>query len=350
MKKKIDLIFHVGFIKTASTFLQTNFEKIDDTLFVGKFNSKSSKEFLGKLNSIHGELYRIYRMEVIKGFKNPSRSSSSLVVNYTNELVKLISEKNVKRLVISDEEIADYGNHIGEWNVLLQIIIGNLVEKELTKKNYIVNKNLSYTIRNQIDILQSLYGYNKTLGIKSFDKFIEIFGSDHNDSFIGGFKYYSNISLVENVAKNNWKINVVPYEYLSIENKPEKYVNEVLGIKDEKDYLKVAQISKINSNKLKINSISYQLNRDKSLFTRIGYSLIQENIYSYKHASKRKFYIRIFLYALLYFLGKLFYFLGKIFENLHYYFFKTKPVLLTNKSKEKIKEIYNQDNLKLLIK
>ena len=77
MSQEISLVFHVGYGKTATTTVQSKLETLPEVFLIGK---DSRPAFKGKLNSLHGKLFKSYRMEVITGFANPSRSSPSLGV------------------------------------------------------------------------------------------------------------------------------------------------------------------------------------------------------------------------------------------------------------------------------
>ena len=187
MARCIEMVFHVGFGKTATTFLQANFEHLEDTLFIGKFtklNEKNSR-FLSSISDSHLKLFRTYRYEVVKGFSNPSRSSADLVANYVKGLVQLVNKHQANRVIISDECIADYGNYIGEWNLFLQIAIGNLLELELSKHGAQLKKTLCFTIRNQLDITKSMVGYSEHIPFKGVDDFFSTLIRDKDNSKIG---------------------------------------------------------------------------------------------------------------------------------------------------------------------
>ena len=94
MTRKIKLVFHVGYGKTATTSVQNKLTEIPSVLFLGKGVFGEKKEFEGEINDLHYKLFRSYRMEAFMGFANPSRSSAALVSESADVIVKLILNSN----------------------------------------------------------------------------------------------------------------------------------------------------------------------------------------------------------------------------------------------------------------
>ena len=348
--KHADLIFHVGFGKTGISFLQKNIQLVDDILYIGKFNDSVNKvKFLDILNSTHKNLFRSVRGEVVKGFSNPSRSSSYLVKEYSEKLVQIIISSEKNTVVISDECIGDYVNFIGEWNLCLIIAIGNQVEEYLIKKKWSINKKISFTIRNQVEIVTSFYGYSRQLREKDINQFISNSLKDPYRGYFGGLYYHSNIKMFESIAGPSWKIFVVPYEILSIDNDINKYCSHVLGISKPSDFIVAQNVSHVNSNSTISNGKRTVKLRDRNFLTKLSFRLCQENHYAYQEARRRELVMSKIYFGILFMLGRV---LEKI-DNLGSKiipsrYFRQKFVNPSVASILKIKKNYSSDNKQLV--
>jgi len=200
MTKKVNLVFHVGYGKTATSAVQSKMANLPNVLFLGKGISADRKVFNNEINDLHYKLFKTFRMEAIMGFANPSRSSTALLTKYAEAIVRLTSASRKEIVVLSDECIGDYLNYIGEWNVFLTIALGNMVEEKLKAKGYEVKKNLSFTIRRQLDVLKSVIGYQPTMTIRSVDELLDFFSDNHEEGIQGSYYYYSNIRLFESIT------------------------------------------------------------------------------------------------------------------------------------------------------
>ena len=346
---KIDFITHVGYGRTATTFLQKYFNNLNNTLFINGVSNKGKNISNRQLNNLLSKLIKNYKQYAVKGFANPSRSSTRLINEFTKELAKQIKKNKPKKVIISNETIGDYGNSIGEWNIFLQIAIGNFLEKKFKGTSYKIKKNMCFTIRNQVDILKSLIGYGKNIDVKNLDDFLHKFGDRPSESWLGGYYYYSNINLFETVSGKSWKFNVVPYEILSIDKDPIKYFRYVTNssiINNKLFNLK----KRVNSNSLPQRS-EEKIYQERNIFTILGMRVIIENKSFYLEAKKRKLFISKFLSIIFLIFGKSLNLIGYTIIKINT-FFNIKSIITVKSSAdtvEKIQKMYAEDN-KLLFK
>ena len=132
---KCNLIFHTGYPKTATTYVQENIKKVQGVYYLGC--QYASENFRNKIpiNRWHNQIFPIFRREVIGGSKNFTRNNYELICNYANFISQnILNNSSFTHFVISDEKIGDYFNAMGEYNTFLTFAIGKKV-KELLKKN-----------------------------------------------------------------------------------------------------------------------------------------------------------------------------------------------------------------------
>ena len=217
--REVKIVFHVGKQKTATTFIQKNIKSTNNLLYVGKLINKSDKKkFIGKINEIHNRLFQKYSNYLGNSFANPTRNSFKLVSEYAEEIINLIKlNPNIKQIIISDECISDYYNHLGEHNLFLIIILGNLISKKLSSEINL-RKVLSFTIRNQLDIIKSFYSYNLFIN-NNFDDYLKNIFKKKYSYFAGSLFYFEVYSMSRLITNNEWLIKLTPYEILSIDKK-----------------------------------------------------------------------------------------------------------------------------------
>jgi hypothetical protein len=353
MSGEISLVFHVGFGKTASTTIQSYLAKLSDIFFIGKddTNKERSSIFKGELYDLHYTLFKSYRMEVIMGFANPSRSSATLLTEYADKIVQLAVASKKELVVLSDECIGDYYNYIGEWNVFLIIALGNMVEEKLRAKGYKVKKNLSFTIRRQLDVIKSVIGYSQTLNIRSVDQFLDCFSTNPYEGIMASYYYYSNTRLIENIADMNWSIQVVPYEILAIDHRLDTYISRILNqktIKVETDYGKERMNvnSSVNPNTGKLE----QILRPRNYFKATGFRFICEGRNIYSKALKRRMLATKCWGAGLYVIGHIYSALGALQNKFLKWLGGNKDdyVFCSEDAKKQIQETYLADNERLV--
>lgn len=338
MIKKINFISHVGYGKTGTTYIQNKLKKYDNTLYVS-----SNK----KLNKLLNLLINSQKQYAVKGFSNPSHTSAKTINQFIEEVAKQIKKKKIINIIISNESIGDYGNSIGEWNIFLQIALGNSLEKKFNGTPYKINKTLCFTIRNQVEIIKSLVGYGEHIDVKDVDDFLYKFGSNKYESWMGGYFYYSNIRMFEIAAGNSWKFKVIPFEILSIDQNPKKMIESIIGASIGKKMLYNLN-SKINTNYFK-NTPDKKIYKDRNFFTTLGVRFIIENKSFYITAKKRKLIISIIFSRAFLSVGRLLYKIGYTIIKIKKFLLTKGPIPLeiSNKTIKKIQNIYVNDNKNL---
>ena len=341
--REVKIIFHVGKQKTATSFIQKNVQSTSNLIYLGKLINNSEKnKFFGNINNIHSKIFTKYPNFLKNSFSNPSRNNYKLISEYAEQIIKLIKlNPEVKQVVISDECISDYYNHLGEHNLFLIILLGNFLSDKM-KPEINLRKILSFTIRNQLDIIKSFYSYNLFIN-DSFDNFLDSIFENKYDGFSGSlfyFEIYSMFKLITNKDKD-WNIKLTPYELLSIEDKPLLFIKEVLCLNEnminciKKENLK----QKVNVTKKKSKS-NFLI---KKQFTTPLYryiSMLNTQLKDHKNQFKKYTFYELFfkkkLLKILHFIDLLF---MKLFSKRLIREYK-----LSNNSKNKIFKIYREDN------
>lgn len=349
MQKEIEIIFHVGLGKTGTTFLQKSLENTKDVLFLGKYTNASKensfKGFDKRIGQFHHSLFRkTLRSEAVKAFSNPSRTSSLLIDQYSSALKDLIIDSSKKKIVISDECIGDYVNYMGEWNIFLNCTRHKL--KKLCKTNeFKLKTSISFTIRNQEDIIKSYFGYTSTLN-DNIDEFIS-YGLDRPHlGWFGGLFYATNIEMIKTLAGDSWQVYVAPYELIGQKDDQNAYLERAFG----KLNFETASIdSRINSNSEIIDDQKFIKIKPRNLLRRVGFRLIHENAQSRHEAIRRKYTISRFVYGILHLYGDYLNRIGIFIASIQSRFIKkdnyVTPSLMSIK---KIKNTYRDDNAKLV--
>lgn len=347
MSKSIKLVFHIGRPKTGTSFLQKNAKKVEEIYFFGKFYSNSQKSKLdSKLVEIHNEIFSSFRAEALNAFSNPSRNSYRLINDYADIVSKKINDSSDKSIfLISDECIGDYSNFIGEWNTFLIACIGDMVEKKLGE-DFSLKKVLSISLRSQLSIIPSHYGYTPSIR-GNFQDWLRNGLSNPYNGYFGGLFYSSSLKVIHSVFKESWHIKLTPYEILGIDNDPERYFREVFNIGGDYDLSNCDFFTKINRNSKEKDGKKAVINRKFNFVTKYGFrrSIQNENA---AFIRKRNGYFFSYLYfSFKFFISKSIYYFGRVIDKLYAFFKKQSFIQLTKEEKILIMETYRKDNKEL---
>lgn len=352
MTKEVKLIFHVGLPKTATTTVQSYLEKLSDVFFIGNGDTRKEKSSRFKgLYDLHYKLFKSYRMEVVMGFANPSRSSTALLTEYADKITQQVLASEKKLVVLSDECIGDYYNYIGEWNIFLTIVLGNMIEEKLRAKGYEVKKNLSLTIRQQIDAIKTFVSCSDTLNVRSVDQFFDCYSKNPYEGILGSYYYYSNIRLIEYIADVNWSIQIVPVEILMVDNQIDTYISRILDQKMtnlDRDYGRI----KKNENR-SVNPITdniEQILKPRNYFKATGFRFICEGSHIHFNAKNRRMLATRCWGASLYVIGHIYSIIGTLQNKFLKWLRgnKNNYIFCSVKAKKKIQETYLDDNKRLV--
>ena len=326
--RTVKLIFHIGRQKTATTYVQENLKYLKNVLLIGK--SPSGRFYNNNIEYIHNEIFQPLIGDVKIRHLNPSAINFKTLDDYSEEIIKIILKNKEKEIfVISDENISNYLNYLGELNTFYTIIIGNLIEKKL-KSKIKLNKQISLTIRNQNSILISLFSYNPAFK-NSFKTYLNSLTKIPKKGFAGSLFYYEIYKMIESISDRSWRVNLIPYEILSQSKNPEKFLAYIINQKTIKLVDKEKLHEKINSttNKSITNKIFYK-KRSSSLY-RLGKKL--------KFNRMEKTLINLYLN----YVGIFLIFLHKVYIK----FFRRKKFQVDNDNQLFVKSIYRESNKKL---
>lgn len=229
MKK---IYFHIGYSKTATSFLQESvFSKNNNIFYLGK-HSDNKTETPDKFKHFNDLFVNFF-------FSKLSGNHDKKVHLIGNELINLIQDVQ-KPILISYEELQDRDSEMvnkkKKWNTNTDLNILKLktlkshIEQSIPQTEF----HIICTIRKQDDFLLSIYSsqfsafekcrYNFQ-EISTFDKFLEYGFLNPEDDWFGSLFYFDEIQKYI-TAFGKDKITVIPYEIMLEENK--KYVELIL--------------------------------------------------------------------------------------------------------------------------
>lgn len=282
LKKKL-LIFHIGFPKTGTTYLQKNFLNLEEIELL--YHLKKHNNFW-KLNNY------LFNNNVFASFELKNKK---IIQEFINNIKKI--ETNKKILLYSYEGILNPYRFNQKKNLKnLNTIINYL------KKDYRVK--ILLTIREQNDLIKSWY-------ITEYDilrfKFKDTESFLKNEMSRKRINKFFDYNFLDNYLKNSTKIQP---QYIFFEDLKK---NKILFEKELSNILELKK--KIKLSKDKINVTKKNKNRD--------YLVIDNELY--------------------YFLNKI---NLQINKRIRYFHFFTKPIKTFIKSLLKVKKLRNNDNLK----
>ena len=255
MSKTITLLLHVGFGKTATTWMQKQiFSKMafneDNCIYFGKLGD--GEVMLDEsFHKLHYELFN--SLNGLKRYR--SRNSIRLVNSYDKISNKfdVLGVSGGGSVVLSNETLAGYGGYNAELNMFLLKMVVERVRQNLGAK-YNLEEKILVTFREQTSLLQSHYAYDyyhQSDKFKTFDEYIEYGLVNHHDDIFGSLWIDEVIQFMNGIFGKE-SVLFVPYELLK-KNKKEFLIQTVvrLGlISDEKvdRYLGSAK-ENVNTNK-----------------------------------------------------------------------------------------------------
>jgi len=276
MIRNIRLIFHVGFGKTATTWMQKQiFSNIalneKNCIYLGKLRD-SGIMLDDRFNKLHYELFSsLNRPKQYRG-----RNSTKLVNSYakvisckiTNKF-NSINSKDWGNVIVSNESIAGYGGYDAELNLFL---LKNVIEKIRVNlgDSFHLDEQILVTFREQASLLQSHYAYDYyhlSGRFKTFDKFIEYGLNNHHNDIFGSLWIDEIIQFISDIFGKD-SVMFVPYELLK-ENEREFLIQTVvnLGIVPKTKINKYLNLKKENTNYKK--EIKGNFIRDVSKITKL---------------------------------------------------------------------------------
>jgi len=258
MRQTITLLFHVGFGKTATTWMQKQiFSKIalneDNCIYLGKLGDDEMM-LDERFHKLHYELFN--SLNELKRYR--SKNSTILVNSYA----EVISDKITKKfnaidhagggnVILSNESIAGYGGYNAELNMFLLKMVIERVRKNLGEK-YNLEEKIFLTFREQASLLQSFFAYDyyhQSDKFKTLEKFIK-YGISHHHNDIFGSLWIDEIIVFMGEIFGEENVLFVPYELLK---------------KDKNEFLRqtVVSLGLISDNKIEMYGGSKKNNTNK---------------------------------------------------------------------------------------
>jgi len=249
------IIINLGFPKTSSTNLQTNFyPKINDINYLGKNNKEKNLELFNELNDFIENRRNFSNTDLerlIQNFKKYCNDNKKILISQENWIVPYQRNNLTNKMEIVDQEVK------------LKNLIFILDKINIPYKFFFIQRDLKTSIRSLFVTLQDrirlLFG-EKFL---SFDYFVDHINkkkSDYKDLLLL-FDTYNLRKITKIIPKD--KIQLFNYE--NILNNKEKFIYDL------SNYLEI----KINNNL--INKLS--------IYTRITQK-DKENVYQFQTKNK----------------------------------------------------------------
>ncbi len=253
----IEIVLHGGYQRCATTFLQEKvFFQLKEYECLSKphdfyFNKNSKNIFLENKQTNTGQNYELMQLQN-EVFPRKYSFQNNLPFNldyrmkkYKNCLVKAIKKSDKKKFILSDETIFDRINYFGDTNLLVLAEIINSIKNEMDLKIKVI-----LTIRNQIDLMSSIYSfdhYRQKKNFKSLDNFLEKFTSPDNYEYGEIFNFYDQYKKLRFFFSE--EILILPLEQL--EKTPQVYFNRIKNflntefkISENKSVKKLSTITK----------------------------------------------------------------------------------------------------------
>ena len=252
------VIFHIGYPRTGTTFLQKNFfEKNGNINYLGpKYYHESSKPFFS-----YEKMSLINKIDVKKDIN----------IENVDFLFKDLSLSEDKVNLISSEKFLTYG--INYFQNLIKM------KKLLNLYNSRIKFKVFFVIRNQFDVLESQYHHafseiSNNFSVKSFKELInlsdtEILNKQPEKTFFSNYFYDNTLSELLNYFERK-DVGIFLYEELK-NDKPAflQKISNFLSIDwDEfEDLLKKEKVNQLDRNQNKIYVYSEYFTKLQKLYS-----------------------------------------------------------------------------------
>ena len=335
MSRTITLLLHVGFGKTATTYMQKQiFSKIalneDNCIYFGKLGNDEIM-LNDSFHKLHYELFN--SLNGLMRYR--SRNSTRLVNSYA----KVVSDQIINKFgcdsgkmskggaIISNESLLGYGGYNAELNMFLLKMVIERVRENL-REEYKIEEKVLVTFREQVSLLKSHFAYDyyhQSDKFKTFDKFIEYGVENHHDDIFGSLWIDEVIQFMNNIfGKEN--LYFVPYELLK---------------KNEKEFLTRTVVRSGLISKDKIDGYLNLKKENVNTAKNTGNNLIRDISGIQKIIATLSQYKQFIPSFALGFAKKIYFAISKRQKTI-----MKGEVVMTQKQKEQIMEIYRNSNTK----
>jgi hypothetical protein len=242
--KKVKILFHVGYGKTGTTWVQRQvYPKLNNCFYFGKLDNNSMIN--DELHKTHYNLFNpLFSVKHYRG-----RNSEALINEYSKlfiaELAQRFSDTNdIVSSVLSCESVLDYANFNAELNIFLLYRLLKRLKESLAD---ICEPEISIlvTFREQSSFLQSFYSFEyskQKRRFPTFEKFLDYGLQNHHDLFFGGL-WYDEVyqSLIDVFKVIGVEVIFVPYELL-VED-PAFFLEKSIGHLGNTDLNRLAEVA-----------------------------------------------------------------------------------------------------------
>lgn len=214
---------------------------------------------------------------------SPSQNSWTLINQIATALLEIyLSRPQIKTMILSDENLGDFGNYIGEWNLCRLIAIGNKFVELVESHGGQVITTMAFVTRVQADLVSSYIGYMRTLPYKTQSEFWAKNSGRPHEGFMGGLQFADRLDFFLALAGTKWNLNVVAFELLSHDHQYVEFFKRLFGLDLAKSNPKNLEI-RINENSVILKGSRHTVYccRNKALIQ--GYKLLN------KHTRARRF-------------------------------------------------------------
>ena len=255
------ICLHIGFHKTASSFLQNNiFPNHPDVNYIGKFGRKEISIREGK------SWKQMDALKMLNGLFNQEYSN----LNQDIKIDKILSFEQNKLNVLSEERISSIF-YYKEKNILKMF---EKLKYLFDTENYL---KILVFLRNQSDLLISRYSENPGLfsqinkNWKKFNRFVSCINDQkltkYEKEILDNFKYHKFLKLLD---KTFPKRNIGIFLYEDLKNDPDNFFHRLF------DFLEIRNFTACN--KLEYQSFSFK-----------GFYENKQNYFSLTKIKEKKF-------------------------------------------------------------
>jgi hypothetical protein len=232
-------VFHIGYAKTATTFLQDQvFSNIKDIFYFGKRNGALEDELLQQLylrmiepfmrhNSLYGD--KQFDFDFFPAYIASGKLDRD-VDSFCQRLCKVDREKNVGKhqvLVFSDEAMADCCYFNGKFNT---VMLERITEKLRDLYGGEVCFSFIFSIREQLDLLKSAFADGFKRHGKRFGSFERFIAFPQNYPAHGAFATCKYDGLFEALIKAFGKENIHCLLFEELKEDRMAFVAQILSI------------------------------------------------------------------------------------------------------------------------
>ncbi len=243
------IVLHIGFPRTATTWLQSNFHSSEEVIYLGIFNPRSMYKLRWQFESLDTVI------RAIKGkIEHCDIDPVELEKDFENFVKTLPEYRQEQTIVMSNETISRPWSQNPNWRS----------DFVATVSRYFPTAEILITTRTQAGIASSLYrGYWYGGGRQTMREWLESGGGSYDVSFWSRWDISSLYEALAEFYEN--RMVVIPFEYLK--TNPGAYYSEIANLTGMGQY--VNDHSKVMNQSVKKNPDGLLVNLIKKLSRKV---------------------------------------------------------------------------------